>query len=258
VHSIYIAEWYNTISNIPFILLAIFGLLHTKGLPHRRRYALAHVGIACIGLGSLAFHATLQWHAQVLLDELPMIWVGCQALYCVLAEGHPETQKHLKVLCFLIPLSVSGIYLTYPNPIFHQITFIVLILSMTYRVRVMLNTQIPAKSSTRRDLGHILWTGSLWTVLGFGIWNVDNLCCESLTAWRDSIESKLPFGIFSQGHAIWHILTALGSNRCLTGLTGVLLASREPNAYEVAYRFKFIPYIRPRQATPSAPLFVKS
>jgi hypothetical protein len=92
VDFIYIAETWNALSNIPFILLALHGMITTlqERMPNKARYALAHAMIAFIGIGSFLFHSTLMWTAQVLLDELPMIYVSFQVLYCLLLEGRPS------------------------------------------------------------------------------------------------------------------------------------------------------------------------
>eukprot|EP01095_Lingulamoeba_sp_RSL-Kostka_P011055 TRINITY_DN4117_c0_g1_i2.p1 TRINITY_DN4117_c0_g1~~TRINITY_DN4117_c0_g1_i2.p1 ORF type:complete len:158 (+),score=21.80 TRINITY_DN4117_c0_g1_i2:111-584(+) len=67
----YIAEFYNTISNIPFIVIGLFGFMVTKEFEWR--YRLAHLSISVIGLGSLMFHATLLYTCQ-LGDEIPMLY----------------------------------------------------------------------------------------------------------------------------------------------------------------------------------------
>lgn len=36
---------------------------------NRARYALAHLAIAAVGVGSFVFHATLNWYAQASLKE---------------------------------------------------------------------------------------------------------------------------------------------------------------------------------------------
>jgi hypothetical protein len=38
----------------------------------RARYALAHLGIAGVGVGSFVFHATLDWYAQASLKKYAM------------------------------------------------------------------------------------------------------------------------------------------------------------------------------------------
>jgi len=71
-HSPYIAEMVNTLSNLPSILLGVFGAYTTvsNGIPWR--YALCYLGLSVIGLGSTGFHASLKWEWQ-LMDELPMV-----------------------------------------------------------------------------------------------------------------------------------------------------------------------------------------
>jgi hypothetical protein len=55
----YIAEFFNTISNVPFIALGIYGYYRTRqaGLP--TRYGLALLGLSMIGCGSFGFHMTV-------------------------------------------------------------------------------------------------------------------------------------------------------------------------------------------------------
>ena len=107
----YLAEFWNTVSNIPFIVLGLFGMWRTRGLRYRRRYALLHGGIAAIGVGSMIFHATLKWHAQVMLDELPMIFVSTLALYLLVADDDRGSSVSRRLLIKLgltsIPICVS-------------------------------------------------------------------------------------------------------------------------------------------------------
>lgn len=60
-------RFWNTLSNIPFIFLGLHGAFRclSMDLPHATRFALMHGSIAVIGVGSLVFHSTLKWHAQV-------------------------------------------------------------------------------------------------------------------------------------------------------------------------------------------------
>jgi len=71
-HSPYIAEFVNTLTNLPTILLGIYGVWHTtqNGIP--LRYGLCYLGLSLIGVGSFGFHASLRWEWQ-LMDELPMV-----------------------------------------------------------------------------------------------------------------------------------------------------------------------------------------
>lgn len=103
VDFMYIAETWNSLSNIPFVVLALHGMITTLkerlpnswvsvlvdwrnrdvDLPTRARYALNHAMIAFIGIGSFAFHATLMWHAQVRVYQVISRHVDSNALFCL-------------------------------------------------------------------------------------------------------------------------------------------------------------------------------
>ena len=59
----YIAEFVNTITNIGFVVLGLFGIYMHPNL--ELRFYLAYVSIIFVGFGSAAFHATLKWYAQL-------------------------------------------------------------------------------------------------------------------------------------------------------------------------------------------------
>lgn len=246
VHFMYIAETWNSFSNIPFILLALHGMISTLqgGLPNPARNAMTHAMIAFIGVGSFVFHATLMWHAQVLLDELPMIYTSAQALYCVLQEGLPSSSKAPKIICTLIPMLVTAIYLAYPNPLFHQVSFGALQLYLTYYLQILRN-RLPENSRIKRDSTHLLVSGLIISLIAFAIWNVDNIMCDEITAWR---ADGGPLGVLSQGHAWWHILVAAGANRTTTAIVAITSSLKNPDSYEIAYRLGVFPYVRKSQA----------
>lgn len=147
-----------------------------------------------------------------------MIYVSFQVLYCLLLEGRPSSTRLPKVICTALPALITAIYLAYPNPVFHQVCYGALQLYVTYRIQILLR-RFPDGSKFKQDCKYLLTTGSFISVLAFGIWNVDNILCENITAWRESVGS---IGILSQGHAWWHILVAIGSNRVVTSVIGAL------------------------------------
>ncbi|CAE6449391.1 unnamed protein product [Rhizoctonia solani] len=252
-HTHYVAEWYNTISNIPFILLGLFGAYsclaphlqpNRKPLPDRQRHAAGNLGIMFIGFGSSIFHATLKWHAQVLLDELPMIFVTSLMLYLVCADEdrwRGENAWKLKVGLAAVPLSVSAIYLYYPNPVLHQVCFGIIILTSTYRTVLLFKTAPPTvPAADLRAARHYILTGSLLFVLAFTVWNVDNVWCDTWTALRAKLWSGESWsgvgalvGAVTQGHAWWHLLTGLGCSRITVGTSYLMVCRKYPGAFEL-------------------------
>ena len=201
-----------------------------------------------------------------------MIYASCQALYCILAEGRPTGSKRDKAVCMAFPTLITVVYLAYPNPLFHQISFGLLHVLSAYRVYYLIKLLPPQQqpingekvNTLRRDALRLSAEGFGLMIIAFAIWNMDNVFCDGITRWRK--DGRVPYwlGTLSQGHAWWHILTAVGVNRSLTAcigmyrisyfvpvlsealLKGVTIGVQHPDSYEFAYRLKFFPYIRPR------------
>ncbi|KAK8858479.1 hypothetical protein IAR55_002706 [Kwoniella newhampshirensis] len=209
VHSPYIAETINTLTNLPSILLGIYGAWATfqRGLPPR--YALCYLGLTLIGIGSFGFHASLKWEWQ-LMDELPMIYVVSLAGYFVL-DTNPGWEPRfglwgpLVLLAWDIFVTVSYTYL--PNPVYHQVAFAIIILSTTFRT-VYLIYKFPSSSPLRGMMGRTMAFGVATFVLGFAIWNVDNIFCDQLRKIREIVGF---WGFLVEGHAYWHLMTCYGS-----------------------------------------------
>ncbi|KAJ3295959.1 Alkaline ceramidase 3, partial [Rhizoclosmatium sp. JEL0117] len=70
----FVAEFWNTVSNLPFFLLAYIGIqtLRELRVTELRDY-LGFLSLVMISIGSILFHGTMQYHAQI-LDEIPMIY----------------------------------------------------------------------------------------------------------------------------------------------------------------------------------------
>lgn len=60
---------------------------------------------------------------------------------------------------------------------------------------------------------NIMWWlvgwGFVVFMAGFGLWNVDNAYCGMLRGWRKNV--GLPWGVLSEGHGWWHLLTGVGA-----------------------------------------------
>ncbi|KAI8070258.1 ceramidase [Thamnidium elegans] len=83
-YSWYIAEFWNTVSSLAMIILGLMGVgLHFKSLGWK--LSTGYLFIVLVGIGSVLFHATLQYQHQM-WDELPMIWTACYMLWLLLQE----------------------------------------------------------------------------------------------------------------------------------------------------------------------------
>ena len=60
----YIAEYYNTVSNIVLLIFGVWGLLQCRQQRLEVRYVAVYAGIAIIGVGSAMFHGMLSHVGQ--------------------------------------------------------------------------------------------------------------------------------------------------------------------------------------------------
>nr|GMD90935.1 alkaline ceramidase 3-like [Ipomoea batatas] len=80
VYSPYIAEFFNTISIVPCILLALIGLVNALRQRFEKRFSVLHISNMILAIGSMVYHATLQ-RMQQQGDETPMVWEMLLYLY---------------------------------------------------------------------------------------------------------------------------------------------------------------------------------
>lgn len=69
VYTPYIAEFFNTLSSLAIVGSGVFGLSSYGRYSYHRRFFFPSALMVLIGLGSVAFHGTLQYWGQA-LDEL--------------------------------------------------------------------------------------------------------------------------------------------------------------------------------------------
>ncbi len=78
----YLAEFWNTLSNLWMILPPLHGLRLCRQLKLEARFAASFLALLSIGVGSWLFHMTLRYDAQ-LLDEVPMVFGAAGLTYCI-------------------------------------------------------------------------------------------------------------------------------------------------------------------------------
>ena len=82
-HTRYVAEFFNTLSSLPMLVVSIWGLWLCVRYRLELRFYLCWAGIGVVGIGSVAFHGTLHPAGQA-TDELGMICASLAFLYVVL------------------------------------------------------------------------------------------------------------------------------------------------------------------------------
>lgn len=189
----YIAEFYNTISNVVFIAVAAFGFAHTLRQGFEKRFLFLYASCAVIGCGSALFHATLQ-HAQQQSDETPMVWGMLLYMY-VLFSPHWHYTTAMPTFLALYGTAFAVIHARFRFVTLFQLHYVLLCLLCAPRwLRYYRELRDPAARQLAHWYGHTL-------ALGTACWLADRHLCDRMQA--------LP--VNPQGHAWWHVFMSLNS-----------------------------------------------
>ena len=202
-----IAEFWNTISNLAFILppLVAAHLLRDKvdGV-----YRTSLLYMAFTGLGSFAFHGTLLYSMQ-LWDELSMVWSGLFILYLIL-KIFVGDQKAGRYVAPLVAYGIATcvVYLYSNTPIIFQVAYAIIHFSVVF-LAYKLKTLYPV------DM-RLYWGTVLLSSTGFLLWNIDNTMCPSLERLRSTLRaagggSAACLVPVTQFHALWHCFAGYGA-----------------------------------------------
>lgn len=255
----FIAEFINTLSNIPFIALGAYGAYKMRKCGAPLRYAATMAGLAGIGLGSAGFHTTLKWEWQM-MDELPMIYVIMHSTYLVFdtSPGFEMGWSWLGLLAvFAFDAFITVSYFYFNNPVYHQLTFAAIQILSTVRVTNLILSLPPSSVHPARGIVfRLFYTGLAIFAAGFAIWNVDNIFCNQLKAMKEvllaqgGIVAKSAWAL--EGHAWWHLATGYGSYLVITGATYLCLI-KKMGISEYIIEGTFLPHIEKAVANESSP-----
>eukprot|EP01080_Neovahlkampfia_damariscottae_P006573 gene6573-10736_t len=195
-HSQYIAETYNSITNIFYTIVALYGYnklaQSSKNPPVPLQ--IIYFCVLAVSLGSFTFHATLTKFGQ-LVDELPMLYAILIFNYFLIFVKNKSSKWKLPVASLL---TIIGALITYymisinpDNPQFFFDTWYILcqislIFEIYWNCKVK-STTIPVKFFT---FFHVFLFYA-----GVFVWTIENKFCHHVEAL------KL--------HSMWHLFSAL-------------------------------------------------
>ncbi|CAH0475029.1 unnamed protein product [Peronospora belbahrii] len=159
-YNYYIAEFWNTVSNLLFVLLGLYGLYRSIKMGFEPRFHLQFIGVMVTGFGSAMFHGTLQ-HVYQQCDETPMVWSILAWIYTVYnneIEQIPIKNANNYVIVFLTTIGVmfTAVHAIYRFTTVFQLFFGILA-SLACARLCMYYTEVtdpPCKSSSE---GHAWW-----------------------------------------------------------------------------------------------------
>ncbi|KAJ9157579.1 Alkaline ceramidase 3 [Pleurostoma richardsiae] len=212
----YCAELINTLTNLTFMYLGISGVRNCLRYQHKGVFVVGYIGYLIVGLGSMAFHSTLKYSMQ-LADELPMIYTTCVLSYATFSYSKSRRYSIFVALALVaLAAFITIYYWCSKDPVFHQVAYGGLTAATIFRgmyvMEAELRPALKARSPNRADfVMRQMWkmaaAGISQFLIGFTIWNLDNIYCHNLRRWRGQI--LLPGSIVLEGHGWWHIFTGL-------------------------------------------------
>ena len=204
--SFYIAEFWNTLTNLGMIMLSIYGIVHCRRQGIETKYTYSFLALLFIGIGSWMFHMTLRFEMQ-LLDELPMLFGASFVVYCLYTARYSGKAggNLLAILLTLNCVIVTIVYLLNKEPIFFQSMF-----AITVSVGVIISLHHNYKQYSRLGVKFFFVVFGL-TSLAFLCWNIDNAFCDQLTNVRSRLFRHNPVlkyvSPLTQLHGWWHLLS---------------------------------------------------
>ncbi|XP_012617190.1 alkaline ceramidase 1 [Microcebus murinus] len=188
-----VAEFYNTFSNVTFLLLGplMMYLMH----PYAQKRSRSIYGISAlfmlVGLFSMYFHSTLSFLGQ-LLDELAILWL----LGCCYSIWMPRCYfpaflggSRLQFSCLVFITTVVSTFLSFLRPTVNAYALNSIALHILYIVVQ------EYKKSTNKELRHLVQVSVVLWVLALASWLSDRLLCGF---WQ-----RIHFFYL---HSIWHVL----------------------------------------------------
>ncbi|KAJ9471455.1 putative alkaline ceramidase dcd3B [Diplonema papillatum] len=206
--TVYVAEFFNTLSSLPMVLLAAYALLLSARRQHTRStlfYNIACVLTMAVGAGSMAFHGTLT-HAGQVLDEVPMLWCICSFIL-VLVVVHPEPCfRAIPNRNIVVPAAVfawasaaTAVYLYSGFVVFVIMFFFSVIATIVLGYRRAMRAASPRHRVLARWLTAV--AGASYLVASFVFWIPEMLFCGNrLQSDHPSVFQHL------HAHAIFHLL----------------------------------------------------
>ncbi|EPS71569.1 hypothetical protein M569_03190 [Genlisea aurea] len=227
VYSPYVAEIFNTLSNVPCILLALIGLVNSLSQRFEKRFSVLHLSNMILSIGSILYHATLQ-QLQQQADETPMVWEMLLYIY-ILYSPDWHYQSTMPTFLFLYGAVFAVAHsLFHFNTLFKVHYALLCLLCIPRMYKYYIHTE---ERSAKRIAKLYLAT----LVAATSFWLVDRLLCKKIsTGWW-------PYDL--QGHAVWHFLMGFNSYFANTFLMYCRARQRGWDP-KVKYFLSLFPYVK--------------
>jgi dihydroceramidase len=202
VVSFYVAEFWNTLSAIVFVICGALDFHHARKMRAELRFQMYSIAVIMVGIGTGTFHGSLTYLGQ-LGDELPMVWLMMVLWYIMMVMDTKVPTRGLPVGLALYGLLFSVVHSVGAFHRLFQVHFAVLILvTLGYGYKHL------TKYGNHPRLWPMAWYYVALWIAALVFWLSDQFMCGSMHSLRvGTLEVPNP-----QGHAWWHLLTGLSAH----------------------------------------------
>lgn len=245
VVSYYVAEWWNTISNVPFVMMPLFGLYCSIKYGYEKRIMAICIMTAIIGIGSGLFHGTLLFYCQ-LGDELPMLWGCLVCLYSLIEDGPKIRYPKLPYL-----IAAFGIAWSLASPwthLYYPLCFQVLFISLEAICCSLVLKKVHACKN--KFAKRVFYFGfCLFFFLGASSWLLDHAICSTAKSTQNPLHSYLVYRLFGSLHGYWHLFMAVHCYSAVLFMTFLRadILGRKP---EICWKNSLLPFVIPTDKRP--------
>ncbi|CAH9120902.1 unnamed protein product [Cuscuta epithymum] len=225
VYSSYIAEFFNTVSNTPCIILALIGLVNAVRQRFEKRFSVLHISNMILSIGSMFYHASLQ-RMQQQGDETPMVWEMLLYVY-ILYSPDWHYRSTMPTFLFLYGAAFAIVHSQVRFAIVFKVHYALLCLLCIPRAY---KYYIHTKDTSAKRLAK-LYVATL--LVGTTCFLLDGLFCKYISTW--------PFN--PQGHAMWHVMMGFNSYFANTFLMHCRAQQRGWDPI-VKYLLGLLPYVK--------------
>ncbi|KAA8650984.1 ceramidase [Aspergillus tanneri] len=206
----YVAEFINTLTNLVYVFYAIYGLykLRQKSNTGFIR-VLPYWGLMTVGVCSAIYHASLQYHTQM-LDDLSMLFATTPVLHRVLTVNSRRRDSFIAGLVLYPALTGIVIYhVSTDELILHAIFFVGSVAIIGIRTMQLVKLRTPENSAIRQQVWGMVRFGAFIFHLGYSVWLLDGWLCDWLRTTRAAV--GLPWAWLLELHGWWHTFTGIGA-----------------------------------------------
>jgi dihydroceramidase len=222
----YVAEFVNTVTGFLYFLPTIFGFMFHKKLSLSSKLLLFFV--SCIGFGTVLFHGSLQYKAQ-LIDELPIYYVILAGNFMLWYRGRKGDRTSAYCLCLWAGGLSAILLFTNRTNYLHTVgrgimscSFSLMFGYIFSAAAAALNEIASVKNQgcaqSGKDLFHLAFFEFVAAIF---CWIFDNSAC--------AIVQRNPFYPIT-AHALWHLLTSIGLYKMFLVLEFIHINSQEEAA----------------------------